>query len=81
MENRQKKKRQYGKGIRNNLFLIKLSFKTAPLYMCDLLFESLKQQGLNFLEHTIGIYVLLSAVEEKKDYSYVATYIGIIIAC
>lgn len=76
-----RQKKQYGKGIKNNLFLIKLSFQTSPFYICDMLFESLKQQGLNFLEHTIGIYVLLSAVEEHKDYSYVATYIGIIIAC
>lgn len=79
MEKKQKK--QYGKGIKNNLFLIKLSFQAAPLYMCDLLFESLKQQGLNFLEHTIGIYILLSAVEEQRDYKYVVMYIGIIIAC
>lgn len=76
-----KKKKDYGKGIKNNWFLIRLSFQTAPLFMCDMLFESLKQQGLNFLEHTIGIYVLLTAVEEDWDYSVVFTYISIIIGC
>ncbi len=77
----QKKKKDYAKGIRNNWFLIRLSFQASPLFMCDLLFESLKQQGLNFLEHTIGIYILLTAVEENWDYSIVFTYISIIIGC
>ncbi len=76
-----KKKKNYGKGLRNNWFLIKLSFQTAPLFMWDMLFESLKQQGLNFLEHTIGIYVLLTAVEEQWEYRVVFVYICIIIGC
>lgn len=81
MSTRKTKKKNYGKGIKNNLYLIKLAFHTSPFYMCDLLFESIKQEALNFLEHTIGIYVLLIAVEEQRDFRFVATYIGAIILC
>ena len=79
MELTMKKKKNIGKSLKNNLFLLKLAFKTSPGYMIYLIFETIKQEGLVFLEHTIGIYVVLNAVEYHKPFKDVVIVIGIII--
>lgn len=64
----------------NNWFIIKLSFKSAPLFMLYMIFESVKQAGLVFLEHTYGIHYVLEAAEYGKPFILVVRFLSIVLA-
>lgn len=75
----QKKKKQ--KPLRvwnNNWFILKLSFRTAPVFMIYMIFEQVKQSGLVFLEHIYGIRFVLEAAEFHKPFLSVIKFLLIV---
>ncbi len=72
-------KQSFSKVMNNNWFIIKLSFRTAPFYMCYLIFEQIKQSGLVFLEHTYGIKFVLEAAEFHKPFLVVFRFLLIVL--
>ncbi len=66
--------------LSNNWFIVKLSFRTAPFFFCFMIFETVKQQGLEFLEHGYGIQFVLEAAEFNKPFSSVVHFLLIVFA-
>jgi ATP-binding cassette subfamily B protein len=79
-EKDKKIKQNVRKVLSNNWFIIKLSFRTAPFFMCYMIFETVKQQGLVFLEHTYGIKYVLEAAEFHKPFIVVVRFLVIVFA-
>lgn len=79
-EKDKKIKQSVRKILSNNWFIIKLSFRTAPFFMCYMIFETVKQQGLVFLEHTYGIKYVLEAAEFHKPFIVVVRFLAIVFA-
>ena len=73
-------KQSFHKVMSNNCFIIKLSFQTAPFFMCFMIFETVKQQALVFLEHTYGIKYVLEAAEFHKPFVVVVRFLAIVFA-
>ena len=73
-------KQSFHKVMSNNWFIIKLSFQTAPFFMCFMIFETVKQQALVFLEHTYGIKYVLEAAEFHKPFVVVVRFLAIVFA-
>ncbi|HKL79451.1 MAG TPA: ABC transporter ATP-binding protein, partial [Mobilitalea sp.] len=81
MNNEDKKQKQSTRQIySNNWFILKLSFGSAPLFMCYMMFEAIKQQALVFLEHTYGINYVLEAAEYHKPFIVVVRFLAIVLA-
>lgn len=81
MNNNDKKQKQSTRQIySNNWFILKLSFQSAPLFMCYMMFEAIKQQALVFLEHTYGINYVLEAAEYHKPFIVVVRFLAIVLA-
>lgn len=66
--------------LSNNWFLVSLSFRTAPFFMAFMIFEQVKQQGLEFLEHGYGIQYVLEAAEFQKPFSSVLRFLLVVFA-
>lgn len=75
MKGKNKKKQSFRQVLSNNWFMIKLSFQTAPFFMCFMIFEAVKQQVLVFVEHTYGIRFVLEAAEFGKPFSTVLRFL------
>lgn len=67
------------KVLGNHLFLWKLCFKTAPLYMLYHLYDGFRYQFVIFIEHVVGIYLVLYCAEHGEPFWKVFLYIGIIL--
>jgi ATP-binding cassette subfamily B protein len=72
--NKQKVKRI----LSNNWFILKLSFKTAPLFMVLMIVKAIQAQCLIFLEHIYGIKFVLEAVEFHKPFTVVVQFLSIV---
>lgn len=75
-DNRQKIKRI----LSNNWFMIKLSFRCAPVFMGLMIFGAIQAQCLIFLEHIYGIKYVLEAVEFHKPFAAVVQFLLIVMA-
>jgi ATP-binding cassette subfamily B protein len=80
MKKDKKQKQSIRKILSNNWFIIRLSFSAAPFFMCYMIFEAIKQQGLIFLEHSYGIKYVLEAAEFRKPFSVVVNFLLIVFA-
>lgn len=78
MNKDRKQKQSIKKILSNNWFILRLSFSTAPLFMCFMIFEAVKQQALIFLEHSYGIKFVLEAAEFRKPFSVVLNFLLIV---
>lgn len=65
--------------LSNHFFLWKLCFKTAPLYMLYHLYDGFRYQFIIFIEHVVGIYMVLYCAEHGEPFWKVFLYIGIIL--
>ena len=66
--------------LRNHFALCKLCFKTAPGFMTYWVYDGIRLRIAIFLEHTIGINLVLHSAEYHEPFRNVATYlIGITI--
>ncbi len=66
--------------IKNHFALCKLCFKTAPGFMTYWVYDGIRLRIAIFLEHTIGINLVLHSAEYHEPFRKVATYlIGITI--
>lgn len=65
--------------LSNHFFLWKLCFKTAPLYMLYHLYDGFRYQFIIFIEHVVGIYLVLYCAEHGEPFWKVFVYIGIIL--
>lgn len=66
--------------IKNNLFLAKICFKSAPLYTTWYMTDKIRNEVLIFVEHTLAIQFVLHAVEFNRPFSGVAIFLGILFA-
>lgn len=80
MKKNAKQKQSLRKVLSNNWFIVKLSFRTAPFFMCFMIFEAVKQQALVFLEHTYGIKFVLEAAEFGKPFIVVVHFLLFVFA-
>lgn len=76
IDNKQKVKRI----LSNNWFIIRLSFRSAPVFMGLMIFGAIQAQCLIFLEHTYGIKYVLEAVEFHKPFLAVVQFLLIVMA-
>lgn len=65
--------------LNNHLFLWKLCFKTAPLYMLYFLYDGFRYQFVIFMEHVLGIRYVLYCAEHGEPFWKVLLVIGIIL--
>lgn len=80
MEKNKSNRQKVKQILSNNWFIIKLSFQTAPLFMCFMIFMAIFSQCLIFLEHTYGIMFVLEAVEFHKSFQVVLQFLLIVMA-
>lgn len=65
----------------NNMFLIKLCFRSSPIYVISMmLYESVRELS-KFAEHTYGIGYVLEAAEFGYPFKNVASFLIILAAC
>ena len=65
--------------LKNQIFLLKLCFKTCPLYMIYHLYDAFRYQGIIFLEHVLGIRYVLRCAEFHEPFTKALFYIGLIL--
>lgn len=76
---KQKDKRQkVTRILSNNWFILRISFETAPFFMCFMIFMAIQAQCLIFLEHIYGIKYVLEAVEFHKPFLAVVQFLSIV---
>lgn len=61
--------------IKNHFALCKLCFKTAPGFMTYWVYDGIRLRIAIFLEHTIGISLVLHSAEYHEPFRNVATYL------
>jgi ATP-binding cassette, subfamily B, bacterial len=71
-------KQSFKQVIDNNLFILKICFSAAPLYIIIYILSIVRNQGLIFLEHTYGIGFVLESVEFGRPFREVAIFIIIL---
>ena len=59
MEKKEKMKQPLSKIVRNNAMMMGIVMKTYPLYLILLVFETVKNRILIFIEHTWGIKYIM----------------------
>ena len=75
MEKKGKVKQPLRKIIRNNAMMMGIVMKTYPLYLILLVFETVKNRILIFIEHTWGIKFILESAEFGWPFQNVAYYL------
>lgn len=76
----EKIKQPLGRVMRNNLMMLRIIYQAYPTYLILLVFETIKNRCLIFVEHTWGIQFVLQAAEFHRPFRDVAVYlIGITI--
>jgi len=73
-----KQKQSFKQVIDNNLFILKICLKAAPLFIITYVLNIVRHQGLIFLEHTYGIGFVLESVEFGRPFREVAIFIIIL---
>lgn len=66
--------------IDNNLFILKICFAAAPLYIITFILDILRNQILVFFEHTYGIGYVLDSAEFGRPFRDVAIFIIVLFA-
>lgn len=64
--------------LANNMFFFKFMIKHSPLYVISTCVYATLHAIIVFIEHTIGIKLIFDAIQFKKPFSVVLTYIAII---
>ena len=54
--------------ISNHIFLWKVLFKEAPVYMIYVLYNAFRYQFMIFIEHTLGIRYVLRCAEYNEPF-------------
>ena len=65
---------------KNNLFLLKICFKTSPKLTIAFIAEKIRNEICIFLEFTIGLNFVLSAAEFGRPFREVALFFGCLLA-
>lgn len=66
--------------VSNNAFLIRLFFRSTPLYGASIIVEAIRHNLVNFLEQTICVYLILDVIETGKAYTNVLLVVGLFLA-
>lgn len=72
------KRQKVSRILSNNWFILRISFQTAPFFMCFMIFMAIQAQCLIFLEHIYGIQYVLEAVEFHKPFSVVVRFLAVV---
>lgn len=64
----------------NNYFAAKLMFESTPIYGLSIIVEAVRHNTINFLEHTVSVYFVLNAIENKKSFIDVLLFLLLIVA-
>ncbi|WP_160690721.1 ABC transporter ATP-binding protein [Clostridium sp. C2-6-12] len=73
-----KEKQSFKQVLDNNLFIFKICFSAAPLYIITYIIDVVRNQFLIFFEHTYGIGFVLESVEFGRPFREVAIFIVIL---
>lgn len=65
----------FKKVMEHNFFMVKIIFSASPLYGVMLIINSLREQGMNFIEHTFGIGFVLETVEYGREFTDVLHFL------
>lgn len=63
------------KTLSHNMFMIRIIFSASPLFGVMLILNSIRDPGMNFVEHTIGINFVLESVEFGRDFMSVLRFL------
>lgn len=80
MKTNRKDKVNQGRIVSNNLFAAKLLFESTPIYGLSIIVEAVRHNVINFLEHTICVYYVLNAIENKGDFKELLLFMLLIVA-
>lgn len=64
--------------LSNSLFMAKLLWQATPLFTVMIILEAIRHNGMVFFEHTYGVNYVLEAVEFKKPFHDVMTFLIIL---
>ncbi len=65
---------------KNQVYLWRLCFKTAPGFMIYWIYDGIRFQGVTFLEHAIGVNLVLESAQYGKPFLTVLIYMVALIA-
>ena len=68
-------KNSFKKTLKDNLFLFKICFKAAPLYVVLYLIEVIRNELVVFLEFTFGLNFVLECAEFGRPFKTAATFL------
>ena len=68
----------FSKDLRNNFFLLKICFKSAPLYTTWYMIDKIRNEILIFAEHVLAIQFVLHAVEFGRPFRGVLIFLGLL---
>lgn len=80
MKNQKNNNQGLKRTLSNNWFIIKLSFKTAPLSMICMSLDNIGDTCLQFFAGTYGVKFVLEAVEFHRPFRSVLLFLSLIIA-
>lgn len=61
--------------VSNNIFAVKTLFSATPVYGFYVIIEAIRHNVINFLEHTVCVYLVLNAIETQKGFGEVLKYV------
>ena len=74
-----KKKQKVSKILSNNIFMLKLIWKAAPLYIPISVFLTIAWPFLNFLQSSYMLRYVINGVQEGKTFGALAPFVIIIL--
>lgn len=72
---KQKNKQGFTHTLRNNLYLLRIVFKAAPLYTCLNLFEIVRNEIVVFMEFTFAFNYILECAEFGRPFWHAAVFL------
>ena len=75
MKTKRKRDRVSKNVFKNNIFLIKLCFKAAPLYFILFILNVIRGDLVVFFEFTFGLNFILECAEFARPFTYALTYL------
>lgn len=72
-------KRGLKKVIRDNLYLLGICFKAAPLYVILFIVETVRNEAVIFLEFTFGLNYVLECAEYGRPFRQAALFLALLL--
>ncbi|MFQ8600889.1 MAG: hypothetical protein ACLSAP_10115 [Oscillospiraceae bacterium] len=79
--NQNKQAQRLGQIVKNNLFLLKIALREAPVYTINTLFDQILHEVVVFIEHIYMIAFVIDCIQYQKPFRYAFWFIVIVFVC